>query len=164
MSSSKRTVATSHADIAVGEVAGDGLPVVMIHGNSSNRGVFSHQMDSAAAAGRRAIALDLPGHGESSDARDPERTYTMPGYADAVIETLGEMEDPGRESLRALQPYLVNVPPWHLERLRDAGAVEFVHETVFALGPGFEELYDDNLGLTLEGEMFAAPESLYMGG
>jgi pimeloyl-ACP methyl ester carboxylesterase len=35
--------------------------------------------------------MDLPGHGTSSDAINPERTYNIPGYADAVIETLEQM-------------------------------------------------------------------------
>ena len=92
MSSSDRTVTTSHADIAVSETAGSGVPIVMIHGNSSNRRVFARQMDGAVGDGHRVIALDLPGHGESSDAQEPDRTYTMAGYAEAVIETLAAMD------------------------------------------------------------------------
>jgi len=33
----------------------------------------------------------LPGHGQSSDAPDPARTYTRPGLADAVVELLGKL-------------------------------------------------------------------------
>ena len=36
----------------------------------------------------RLIALDLPGHGASADAINPEKTYTFQGYAEAVTEVL----------------------------------------------------------------------------
>ncbi|TGT59761.1 alpha/beta fold hydrolase, partial [bacterium M00.F.Ca.ET.159.01.1.1] len=35
------------------------------------------------------IAPDLPGHGASGDAIDPDRSYSMEGYADAMTEVLG---------------------------------------------------------------------------
>jgi len=38
------------------------------------------------------IAFDLPGHGESSDAPEPERTYTMSGYAQTAVEVLQQLE------------------------------------------------------------------------
>jgi len=82
-------VRTSHADIAVWESGGRGLPIVLIHGNSSCKEIFAGQIESALGSTYRMIALDLPGHGASSDAFRPERTYSFGGYADAVVETLG---------------------------------------------------------------------------
>jgi pimeloyl-ACP methyl ester carboxylesterase len=46
-------------------------------------------MKSALGERYRVIAPDLPGHGASSDATDPVRSYSMPGYADAMTEVLG---------------------------------------------------------------------------
>lgn len=86
-----RVLNTSHADIAVSETAGTGLPVLMIHGNSSCKEVFVNQLESPMGEVHRMIAFDLPGHGASSDARDPSRTYTMPGYADLTMEILAEL-------------------------------------------------------------------------
>jgi len=37
---------------------------------------------------RRVVAFDLPGHGLSDNAIDSERTYNIPGYADALLEAL----------------------------------------------------------------------------
>jgi pimeloyl-ACP methyl ester carboxylesterase len=91
MSVVERTVRTSHADIAVAETSGDKLPLVLIHGNSSCKEVFRHQLKSPVGETYRLIAVDLPGHGRSGDARDPEGTYTMPGYAEAVVELLEAM-------------------------------------------------------------------------
>ena len=62
--------------------------VLLIHGNSSCKEVFRNQLDGDLGRRYRMIAMDLPGHGASEDARDPERGYTMPGYADAAVQVL----------------------------------------------------------------------------
>ncbi len=87
----RRAVSTSHGVLAVEECGEHGLPVLFIHGNSSCRGVFDAQMNGPLAAEHRLIAIDLPGHGASSDAFDPIRTYTRPGFADAVCEALEQL-------------------------------------------------------------------------
>jgi pimeloyl-ACP methyl ester carboxylesterase len=43
------------------------------------------------AKNNRLIALDLPGHGWSSDAPDPIRSYTLPAFADAAVAVFGKM-------------------------------------------------------------------------
>jgi pimeloyl-ACP methyl ester carboxylesterase len=91
MSISSRVVNTTHGDIAIDETSGGGLPVLFIHGNSICKEIFARQLNSDLGDGYRLIAMDLPGHGASSDAGDPERTYTMPGYADAAVALLGEL-------------------------------------------------------------------------
>lgn len=89
-----QTIVTSHGSLAVEETGQGGVPVLLIHGNSTCRGVFRHQLQSRLAENHRLIAFDLPGHGESSDAPDPTRTYTLPGFADASIELLQKLEIP----------------------------------------------------------------------
>jgi pimeloyl-ACP methyl ester carboxylesterase len=84
-------VETSHGSLAVEESGHGEIPLLMIHGNSYSRGVFRHQLHSSLSANHRLIAFDLPGHGESSDAPDPERTYTVEGLADAAVELLGKL-------------------------------------------------------------------------
>lgn len=93
MSSATRqmTIVTSHGALAVEETGGDGMPVLLIHGNSFCRGVFRNQMQGQLARKYRLIAFDLPGHGDSSDAIDPQRSYTLPGLADATIEFLDKL-------------------------------------------------------------------------
>jgi pimeloyl-ACP methyl ester carboxylesterase len=90
-STRKYIAATSHGSIAVEESGRGGLPLLLIHGNSSCRGVFRKQLQGRLAENHRLIAFDLPGHGESTDAPDPIRSYTRPGLADAVIELLGKL-------------------------------------------------------------------------
>jgi pimeloyl-ACP methyl ester carboxylesterase len=90
----QHTVSTSHATISVEESGEGKTPVLMIHGNSTSRGVFRHQLHSKLAQNYRLIAFDLPGHGDSSNALDPNRTYALPGLADVAIEVLGELDIP----------------------------------------------------------------------
>lgn len=80
---------TSHGSIAVAEYGQRGLPVLLIHGNSFCRDVFRHQLRGRLAESHRLIALDLPGHGQSSDAPDPVRSYKRSALAEAVVEVLG---------------------------------------------------------------------------
>lgn len=69
---------------------GDGLPIVLIHGNTASKEVFRDLF--AALAGRRIVAFDLPGCGESPDARDPVETYTLPALGRIVVEALRALD------------------------------------------------------------------------
>ena len=69
--------------IAVHESAGQGPAVVLVHGNSSSSRAFSRQLDGPLGRQFRLVAVDLPGHGGSEDARDPS-AYSLPGHARAV--------------------------------------------------------------------------------
>lgn len=62
----------------------------MIHANSVCKGTFHLQIE-ALAGKRRVIAVDLPGHGQSSDAIDPLRTYNFNVHASAICEVIGAL-------------------------------------------------------------------------
>ena len=64
----------------VGEVEGDGFPVVMIHGLGGSTNMFQPQV--AALAGKRIIRLDLPG---SSRSPRPAEALTIDGMTSAVL-------------------------------------------------------------------------------
>ena len=81
-------VITSHGKLLVEDTGGPGVPLLLIHGNSSCRQVFARQIRSDLAAKCRLITFDLPGHGRSDDAGDPVRTYSLPGLADCTVELL----------------------------------------------------------------------------
>lgn len=76
-----------HGAIAVRETRGRGLPLVLVHGNSSSKDAFRHQMSDALGATYRMLAVDLPGHGNSDDASDPEESYSLSALADAIVDT-----------------------------------------------------------------------------
>lgn len=88
MSTTDKMIRTSHGSISVRDSGCNGMPVVLIHGPSCSKDVFVHQFDGSLAHEFRLLAIDLPGHGASSDAICPEETYSISGYADAVIEVL----------------------------------------------------------------------------
>src|SRR5271166_5735529 len=69
--------------IAFRESGGKGPAAVLIHGNSSSSRVFCRQIDGPLGQRFRLVAVDLPGHGSSDDARDPS-AYSLPGHARAV--------------------------------------------------------------------------------
>jgi len=69
-------VSTPFARIAVADTGGARPAVLMIHGNSACKEIFGRQFESPLAETHRLLAFDLPGHGASSDAHDPETTYS----------------------------------------------------------------------------------------
>jgi pimeloyl-ACP methyl ester carboxylesterase len=84
-------IQTSHATLAVQSV-GTGSPALLcIHGNSFCSKIFKHILASSLATTNRIIAIDLPGHGQSSDAANPKRSYTQGAYAEAAIEVLQKL-------------------------------------------------------------------------
>lgn len=87
-----RTIDSVHGRLAFVDSGGSGPAVLFVHGNSSCKEIFARQLESPLVSGNRLIAFDLPGHGESSDAPDPERTYAIHGFADASIALLGALE------------------------------------------------------------------------
>jgi pimeloyl-ACP methyl ester carboxylesterase len=85
-------VETTHGRIAYADSGGPGAVALLIHGNSSCKEIFQHQFESRLVNRFRLIAFDLPGHGASADATQPERTYSIPGYADVVVELLSALD------------------------------------------------------------------------
>jgi pimeloyl-ACP methyl ester carboxylesterase len=79
-------------DIAVYESEGSGPAVLLIHGNSANAQTFHHQLTGDFGAGHHVVAFDLPGHGASAPATDPETTYSLGGYADIVAELVQRLQ------------------------------------------------------------------------
>lgn len=65
--------------------------VLLIHGNSSCKDVFAHQVRALVRAGFAVAAPDLPGHGASANARHPRRIYSFPGYAGVLRGLLDAM-------------------------------------------------------------------------
>ena len=72
--------------------SGRGIPVVLLHGSGASSGIFSRQFDSDLSDAYRLVALDLPGHGRSSNAGCPDRTYAIGGMADAVQAVLTSLD------------------------------------------------------------------------
>jgi pimeloyl-ACP methyl ester carboxylesterase len=73
-----------------GKAGARALPVLFVHSLAGNGGQWRAQLDFLRNAGRRAVALDLRGHGESEPAEDGD--YSIAGLAAdvaAVADQLG---------------------------------------------------------------------------
>jgi pimeloyl-ACP methyl ester carboxylesterase len=78
-------------DISVRQSDGKGMPLLLLHGSGLSKDVFQRQFDSVLGETYRVTAIDLPGHGRSDNASNPEDIYTVTGLAEtvsAVISTL----------------------------------------------------------------------------
>jgi pimeloyl-ACP methyl ester carboxylesterase len=78
--------------IAVYESGGKGAAVLLIHGRSIDAQTFRHQLGGDFGDNHRVVAFDLPGHGDSSPAVNPEEVYSAPGYARIVAELVDRLD------------------------------------------------------------------------
>ncbi|HEU6452333.1 MAG TPA: 2-succinyl-6-hydroxy-2,4-cyclohexadiene-1-carboxylate synthase [Gemmatimonadaceae bacterium] len=78
--------------IEVVESAGDGLPILFLHGFTGAASTWCGLLPSFGAR-RRAIAISLPGHGGSDAPEDPSR-YAASRVTEDVLEVLDELGIP----------------------------------------------------------------------
>ncbi len=78
--------------IAAYESAGTGRPIVLVHGNSSSSKVWRKQLEGPLGAKYRLIAIDLPGHGDSAPAPDPEQGYSAVGYSACIAGVAQQLD------------------------------------------------------------------------
>jgi pimeloyl-ACP methyl ester carboxylesterase len=86
-----------HARDYAAEATGDGsparLPVICIHGLTRNAADFDEFAPLVARQGRRVLALDVRGRGESQ--RDPNPDNYTPGvYADDIVRLMADLHIP----------------------------------------------------------------------
>lgn len=92
-----------------------------------------------------------------------EDTYSHPvvvPWGDSEARVAAFRSRPNRNTQRALQPYLVQIPERELNKLKALGAVEWVNESVHVLTRVFWNLYDREFGLVVDEEASADPEAL----
>lgn len=77
--------------IAIYDSEGDGQDVILIHGNSLSSKSFNKQFESSLGEKFRLIAIDLPGHGNSSPVNDPRNNYSVPGYGEVITEVINQL-------------------------------------------------------------------------
>jgi len=68
------------------------LTILCIHGNSLDANIFQYQFENDSLNKYRLLALDLPGHGDSSMATNPEDTYNVIGYAKVITQFIAELK------------------------------------------------------------------------
>ncbi|MBN9599978.1 MAG: alpha/beta hydrolase [Afipia sp.] len=107
---------------------GEGDPIVLVHGFASTKNVnwiYPSWISTLTKAGRRVVALDNRGHGESSKLYDPEEYHigTMAGDVRALMDHLGiDRADIMGYSLGSrIAAYLATRDPQRLRSLIIAG-------------------------------------------
>jgi pimeloyl-ACP methyl ester carboxylesterase len=70
------------------EQAGDGRPVILLHGMSNHCLAWAPQLDALAAAGWRAVLPDLAGHGRSDPVTERTTTEDLAGDVVALLDVL----------------------------------------------------------------------------
>lgn len=73
-----------------GETRKSSPTLVMLHGFTGSAAGWGSHLDTLAADGRRVIALDLPGHGQSAAPDDP-RCYTIEYCQQIILTALQEL-------------------------------------------------------------------------
>lgn len=84
----ERTVTACGETVTLYDSGGIGPAVVLVHGNSHHFGSFSPLLANLPGDKYRLIGIDLPGHGKSPPARSPETCYSLPGYAELLVEVV----------------------------------------------------------------------------
>lgn len=79
-------------DISVRQNDGKGRPLLLLHGAGASKEVFHQQFDSVLGETYRVVAIDLPGHGKSGNADNPNEAYTVPALADTVDAVMSDLE------------------------------------------------------------------------
>ena len=82
----------SAAEISAIVGSGRKRPTVFLHGNSSCKEIWYHQIAACRRRGHAVLAPDLPGYGQSGNAHDPAGTYSFPGYAAVISDLLDALD------------------------------------------------------------------------
>lgn len=106
----------------LGPLASPVAPVLMLHGNGEEHGIFGPIIDAVVATGRAVVAIDSRAQGKSTRGRSPLTYELMADDALAVLDALGVVSvhvlgfsDGGIEALLLARD--------HAERLRSLTAV-----------------------------------------
>lgn len=85
---------SSSGSIGYRDSGGTGLPIVFVHGVCGSKEVFKHQFAEALTDTFRLIAFDLPGHGASDDATDPQDSYSIRALTDTTLDVMNYLRLP----------------------------------------------------------------------
>src|SRR4051794_17355161 len=72
------------------EIEGDGAPLVLLHGYADSADTWRRTLDRLARAGRRALALDMPGFGAADRLRPGPVLPQLDDFAAAAVEHVGQ--------------------------------------------------------------------------
>jgi len=143
--------------VAVDDSETEGDVLLMLHGNSGSSAVFSHQVNEF-SQDLRVVSVDYPGHGASDDAVQPERDYTLAGYANAIGDALDAL---GARRVFAVGVSLGGHIALELAAGRGIAALMLVGSPPFAKSvDSIGQAFMPGPGLTLSGKPDLSPEDI----
>ncbi|MFN8207893.1 MAG: alpha/beta hydrolase [Bacteroidales bacterium] len=122
--------------VYVSETSGRGNPVVFIHGNSLSSQIYQHQADYEHFSDHRLVFFDFPGHGESGNWSNPEKSYSAAGFVEVLLELTSRL---GVQNALFVGHSLGGHILLHAARyLQDASGFCFFGITPFTIPPRFD--------------------------
>lgn len=83
---------TSFGSLSVWEEnRGMSCSLLFLHGHCTNKSFFNKQMNADIFKSYHRIAIDLPGYGESAPPINPLKTYSFPGFAEAITGVVNQL-------------------------------------------------------------------------
>ena len=136
--------------------AGDGPPVVFLHGWGLSARSYAKALPLIAAAGARVVAPALPGFGKSSPLVGEYTFEKLAGWVDELLEHIG-IEEPASLVGHSFGGAVATATAWyHPERVRALVLVNSIGGSVWKTGGRGERLLADrplwHWGLRLPGE------------
>lgn len=86
-----KSIQVNELTISYYEKRGSGQPILFVHGNSSNAHAFETIWNSSELKGFHLLAIDLPGHGNSPKADDPE-SYRILNLSKLIAQFIHQMK------------------------------------------------------------------------
>jgi pimeloyl-ACP methyl ester carboxylesterase len=113
--------------------------IFFIHGNSCSSRMWKKQFESERLAKYRLIAIDLPGHGQSSSSKNPDVDYSPIGTSSILSSAIKQMIKANPYVLVGFS-YGTNLVAETLKDLRPQGAM-LVGSCVTGEGYGLEKVF-----------------------
>ena len=82
-----KVITIGDQEIAYYESKGKGKTVVLVHGNSSSSWSYFNQLCGSLGRKYHLVAVDLPGHGRSSNGIDPTAAYKRQAICRPLFDT-----------------------------------------------------------------------------
>lgn len=139
-------VETPHGRIGVSEQGSGGTPVVFLHGVGSDKSVWRPQLEHF-SQGRRAIAFDYPGYGDSDPA--PEEA-TRDGFAAAILQAMDAL---GVERAHICGLSLGGVVAIAMHEQAPQRCASLILADTFAAHPDGQGIYDRSIAASQGGSM-----------
>ncbi len=79
-------LSNNNTNISINQSKESGSAILFVHGNTLSSKYFEYQLNSDILSEFRLVSFDLPGHGNSDKATNPEKAYSFNGLVDIIAQ------------------------------------------------------------------------------